>query len=152
MAQIIKINDTRDEALSIFSSGLSEPQLLHYFEPEPGVFFAESPRVISRALDGGYEPMMMICREEELSGETEQVIARCGEMPVYVGSDRVTADVLGFRLIRGAICVMRRRALQQQLRSVGELGVWLCWKTWSTQQMWELFSVRQLPLTWTLFC
>ncbi|HOR21565.1 MAG TPA: RNA methyltransferase, partial [Ruminococcus sp.] len=83
MAQIIKINDTRDEALSIFSSGLSEPQLLHYFEPEPGVFFAESPRVISRALDGGYEPMMMICREEELSGETEQVIARCGEMPVY---------------------------------------------------------------------
>lgn len=111
MAQIIKINDTRDEALSIFSSGLSEPQLLHYFEPEPGVFFAESPRVISRALDGGYEPMMMICREEELSGETEQVIARCGEMPVYVGSDRVTADVLGFRLIRGAICVMRRRTL-----------------------------------------
>ncbi|MBQ8959936.1 MAG: RNA methyltransferase [Ruminococcus sp.] len=111
MADLIRITDTQMTELSIFRSSLSEPAFLHYYEPEPGVFFAESPRVILRALDAGYRPLMMISQEEELGGETGEAIRRCGEIPVYVGSDDITAQVLGFRLIRGAICVMRRRAL-----------------------------------------
>ena len=110
MANIIRITSPGLPELHIFSR-FSEPQLLHYFEPEEGVFLAESPRVIERALNAGYSPLSMIAEPGDIDGQAADVIARCGDIPVYTGTPEVLTEAAGFKLIRGAVCAMRRKAL-----------------------------------------
>jgi tRNA G18 (ribose-2'-O)-methylase SpoU len=96
--------------LQIFAL-LSEPQLLHYFEPEPGLFIAESPKVIERALNAGYEPYALLMEQKNVDGQMKDIIPLCGDVPVYVADyDEITA-VTGFKLIRGALCAFRRKPL-----------------------------------------
>ena len=110
MANIIEITSPDLPELQIFSR-FSEPQLLHYFEPDEGVFLAESPRVIERALDAGYTPMSMLAEPADIKGQAAGVIARCGDIPVYTGEPAVLTEAAGFKLIRGAVCAMRRKPL-----------------------------------------
>ena len=55
MPNIIEITDFSAPELDIYAR-LSESRLYHYHEPDLGLFIAESPKVIMRALDAGFTP------------------------------------------------------------------------------------------------
>lgn len=110
MANIIEITDFTAPELDLYAR-LSEPQLLHYYEPQLGIFLAESPRVIQRALDAGYQPVSLLLERSHVTGDAEQIIARCDDIPVYVADLPVLTQLTGFQLTRGALCAMRRQAL-----------------------------------------
>ncbi|MBR6106876.1 MAG: RNA methyltransferase [Oscillospiraceae bacterium] len=88
-----------------------EPQLYHYYEPEPGLFIAESPNVIARALQAGYEPVSLLIDRKELGAQTEALIAQCGSIPVYLAENAVLNSIRGMNLTRGVLCAMRRKPL-----------------------------------------
>ena len=109
MAEIIEFTDINAPELAMYRP-MREGQLLHFYEPEAGVFLAESPKVIERALRGGYEPLSILCERRDITGEAADVIARAG-VSVYTADSDLITELTGFRLIRGAICAMRRRPL-----------------------------------------
>lgn len=110
MTDYIKITDFMSEGPGIYAEN-SEVQLLRYFEPEPGIFIAESPKVIERALHAGYRPLSFLLEEGMQDDETERIFSRCGGVPVYI-ADRMTLSRLrGAALTRGMLCAMRRRVL-----------------------------------------
>ena len=109
MSNIIEINNNSTDVLQIFAL-LSEPQLLHYFEPNLGLFVAESPKVIERALNAGYEPYALLMERRDIDGQMKELLPRCGEAPVYIADLDDITEVTGFKLIRGALCAFRRKA------------------------------------------
>jgi len=92
-----------------FFSDLNESQLLHYFEPEPGVFIAESPKVIERAFDKGYEPLALLAEEGHVKDEIMPLIDRMPQIPVYYKSKENMEQIKGYNLTRGALCAFRRK-------------------------------------------
>ncbi|MBR5510455.1 MAG: RNA methyltransferase [Lachnospiraceae bacterium] len=110
MPNIIEITDFSSPELDIYAR-LSEGQLLNRHEPEKGLFIAESPKVIERALNAGYEPVSLLLETKHIEGEARETISRCGDIPVYTASLDVLTKLTGFQLTRGALCAMRRRAL-----------------------------------------
>lgn len=110
MPNIIEITDLSAPELDIYAR-LSEPQLLHYYEPDCGLFIAESPKVIDRALDAGYVPVSLLLEQSHIAGQAKEIIARCGDIPVYTAAFDVLTRLTGFPLTRGVLCAMRRRHL-----------------------------------------
>lgn len=108
MARIVAIQDFHTPELDIYAR-LSEGQLAHYYEPEDGLFIAESPVVISRALDAGYRPHSLLMEEKLAAGRGQELIARCGESPVYTAELTVLEQITGYALTRGMLCAMHRR-------------------------------------------
>ena len=113
---IIHITDFNDPALDIYAR-LTEAQLLNRFEPAKGMFIAESPKVIERALDAGCVPVSILVEESHIHGEAQQAIERCGDIPVFTAHFDVLTQLTGFKLTRGMLCAMRR----PPLRSVEEV-------------------------------
>lgn len=109
MPDIKKLTDISVPELEIYAR-LNEAQLLHYFEPEQGIFIAESPKVIERALNAGYKPISMLMEQRHIEGEAKEIIARC-DVPVYTADEEILTQITGFRLTRGALCAMRRNSL-----------------------------------------
>ena len=107
---IIPITDFSAPELDIYAR-LNETQLFRYYEPEPGLFIAESPKVIERALNAGYEPVSFLVEKKHIEGEAKDVLARCSGIPVYTAESDILTQLTGFQLTRGALCAMRRRAL-----------------------------------------
>ena len=107
MIQRIELSDLADPALEVYR--LPEVQLRRYFEPAEGLFIAESPKVIGRALDAGYEPVSMLIGRED--AETAALLQRCEGIPVYTAAESVLTQLTGYHLTRGALCAMRRRPL-----------------------------------------
>lgn len=116
MANIIEITDFSAPELDIYAR-LNEAQLLHYYEPHGGLFIAESPLVIGRALDAGYEPVSLLLEKKHVDHQAKDLIERCGNIPVYVSELDVLTKLTGFQLTRGALCAMKRK----ELPSVREL-------------------------------
>lgn len=110
MPNIITITDFDAPELDVYAR-LTEVQLLNREKPEQGLFIAESPKVIERALDAGYEPVSILVEEKHIEGQAKDVIARCGEIPVYTAPFDVLTRLTGFQLTRGMLCAMRRPAL-----------------------------------------
>jgi len=110
MAKIIKINDFNAPELDIYAR-LKENQLQHYFEPAPGLFIAESPNVIERALNSGCKPHSILVEQSQIEKEAKHIIARCGDVPVYTASFDVLTKLTGFQLTRGLLCAMYRPTL-----------------------------------------
>lgn len=108
MANIIEINDFNVPELDIYAR-LTEGQLKNRSEPEKGMFIAESPVVIERALDGGYIPVSLLMEHKHVDGQAAHVIERCGDIPVYTSTLDVLTQLTGFQLTRGVLCAMRRR-------------------------------------------
>ena len=108
MLNIIEINDFSAPALDIYAR-LNENQLVHYFEPELGLFIAESPNVIERALKAGYEPISFLMERKNIEKEMKQILDRCDHVPVYTADLEVLTKLTGFHLTRGALCAMKRR-------------------------------------------
>ncbi len=110
MANIIEITDFNAYELDVYAR-LSEVQLLHYFEPETGIFLAESPKVIERALDAGFRPISMLLEPKHITGEARHIIERCGDIPVYTADLSILTQLIGFQLTRGVLCAMHRQEL-----------------------------------------
>lgn len=110
MPNIIEITDLQSRELDIYAR-LSEPQLLHYYEPDGGLFIAESPTVIGLALDKGYKPVSMLMERRHINGEAKQLIERCRDIPVFTADDELLTKLTGFHLTRGALCAIKRAPL-----------------------------------------
>ena len=110
MSHIIEITNFDAPELDVYAR-LSEGQLLNRHEPEKGLFIAESPKVIERALDGGYEPVSLLLERKHITGEAKEIVARCEDIPVYTADFDVLTKLTGFALTRGALCAMRRKPL-----------------------------------------
>ena len=110
MNNIIEINDFNAPELDIYAR-TSEVQLRRYNEPAPGFFIAESPKVIERACNAGYEPVSFLVEHKDLEGEAKELLERFPEIPVYTAEYETLVKMTGYALARGMLCVMRRRAL-----------------------------------------
>ena len=112
MANIIEIHDLSYPGADAYAR-LTEAQLRNRLEPEKGVFIAESPKVIERALDAGYIPVSMLMERKHIDGQAAEIIARCGDIPIYTADREVLADLTGFTLTRGILCAMRRPVMPE---------------------------------------
>ena len=104
---IIEITSLHHPGAEIFST-LTEAQLRKEYEPEEGIFIAESPKVINVALNAGYKPVALMCEKRHIDGDAADIIARCGDIPVYTGSRELLAGLTGYTLTRGVLCAMQR--------------------------------------------
>ena len=110
MPNIIEITDFNAPELDIYTR-LKENQLQHYFEPAPGLFIAESPNVIERALNSGCKPYSILVEHSRIANEAKDIISRCDDIPVYTAPFEVLTKLTGFQLTRGLLCAMYRPAL-----------------------------------------
>mgnify|MGYP004462091941 FL=1 len=107
---IVEIKDLDIPELDIYAR-MSENQLAHIYEPDKGLFIAESPNVIERALAAGYEPVSILIEKKQLDMRLDGIMAACGEIPVYTAEYNVLTKLTGFALTRGLLSAMRRRDL-----------------------------------------
>ena len=110
MSNIIRITDFLSPGLDIYAR-LTEVQLLNRREPEKGIFIAESPKVIERALNAGCVPISFLMEERHVENQAKELIARCGDIPVYTATLEVLTQLTGFKLTRGMLCAMYRPKL-----------------------------------------
>ena len=80
MPNVIEITDFSAPELDVYAR-LTEAQLLNRFEPAKGMFIAESPKVIHRALDSGCVPVSLLMERKDIEGSAAEIIARCPEIP-----------------------------------------------------------------------
>ncbi len=108
MPEIIELTDLDErEELQLYTS-LNEAQLLHYYEPNGGIFIAESPKVIERALDAGCQPVSFLMEKKHVQTQGREILERCPDVPVYVAKPEILAQVTGYQLTRGMLCAMKR--------------------------------------------
>ena len=112
MANIIEITDFTAPELDVYAR-LTEAQLLNREEPTKGLFIAESPKVIERALDAGCEPVSLLMERKHIDAQAKDVIRRCGDIPVYTSDLDILTKLTGFQLTRGVLCAMRRPQLKR---------------------------------------
>lgn len=110
MSNIIEITDFEAPELDVYAR-LSERQLYNHHEPDKGLFIAESPNVVERALDAGCKPVSLLLERKHIEGEARSVIARCGDIPIYTAKLEVLTKLTGFQLTRGMLCAMQRPSL-----------------------------------------
>ena len=109
---LIEITDFHAPELDVYAR-LTEAQLLNRFEPKKGMFIAESPKVILRALDAGCVPVSLLVERNHINEEAQQAIDACGDVPVYTAPLDVLTQLTGFQLTRGMLCAMRRPTLPE---------------------------------------
>ena len=110
MSNIIRITDLNDPQLDLYAR-FSEKQLMHIYEPDRGVFIAESPKVIRRALDAGYEPISFLMEDKHIESQAVKIIEEYEDTPVYTAQFDVLTKLTGFQLTRGMLCAMYRKEL-----------------------------------------
>ena len=110
MGQIIEITDFSAPELDVYAR-LTEAQLLNRFEPAKGMFIAESPKVIDRALNAGCRPVSLLMERKDIDGSAAQIITRCPDIPVFTADRDVLAQLTGYHLTRGVLCAMLRPKL-----------------------------------------
>lgn len=110
MPNIVEISDFSASELDVYAR-LTENQLLCRADPQNALFIAESPKVIERALDAGYEPISLLMERKHIEGQAKEIIERCGNIPVFTSTLDVLTQLTGFPLTRGVLCAMRRKPL-----------------------------------------
>ena len=122
---IIEISSLTYPGVEIFST-LTDAQLRNRLDPGKGVFIAESPKVIKVALNAGYEPLALLCERKHIDGDAADIIARCGDIPLYTGGREMLAALTGYILTRGVLCAMRRpmeRSIEEICREARRIVV-----------------------------
>ena len=109
MPNIIEITDFHAPELDPYAR-LTQNQLRNRLEPEKGIFIAESPKVIDRALDAGYKPVSLLMERKQITGPAAGILSRCRDAPVYTADREMLAELTGFELTRGVLCAFRRPA------------------------------------------
>ena len=110
MPNVIEITDFSAPELDVYAR-LTENQLVSRRDPAQALFIAESPVVIERALEGGCVPVSFLMETRHVEGKGRELIARCGDVPVYAAPEEVLCKLTGFHLTRGMLCAMRRPEL-----------------------------------------
>ena len=110
--EYIEIKHFNAPELDVYAR-LTEAQLLNKDHPEDGLFIAESPKVIGRALEGGYQPVSVLVEKKQMleDAETIEILRKCGNIPVYTAEFEVLTKLTGFKLTRGMLCAMKRKNL-----------------------------------------
>jgi tRNA G18 (ribose-2'-O)-methylase SpoU len=108
--RIIEIQSLTEAGVEVFGT-LTEAQLRNRLEPTKGIFIAESPKVISVALNAGYTPVSLLCERRHIEGDAADIIARCGDIPIYTGERDLLSALTGYTLTRGVLCAMKRPTL-----------------------------------------
>ena len=106
--KLIEICNLESDELKIYKAH-REAELLHINEPDPGIFIAESPNVIMRALSAGYEPVSVLCDRAGLNTDSLRAIEMCKDVPVYSAGKEALAEITGYNLTRGLLCAMKRK-------------------------------------------
>lgn len=106
---IINITDFNAPELDLYAR-LKDVQLFHYYEPEAGVFIAESPAIIERAIDSGCEPESFLCEPKYLDKLSETLFNRKPDVPVFTAPLEVMEQITGFHLTRGVLSILKRPA------------------------------------------
>ena len=123
--ELIEITDFHAPELDVYAR-LTEAQLLNRFEPKKGMFIAESPKVIMRALDAGCKPVSLLVERNHINEEAAEAIRRCGDVPVYTAELSVLTQLTGFQLTRGMLCAMLRpqpRTLEETVGGTKRVAV-----------------------------
>ena len=107
---VIEINDLNVLELIPYVAS-NEIQLKRYFEPELGIFIAESPKVIRIALDTGYEPLSILIERKYINGQANDIVEKCRNIPIYTAENSLITNLTGFKLTQGVLCAMRRKKL-----------------------------------------
>lgn len=110
MSNRIEITDFTAPELDVYAR-IPEVQLLRFYEPKPGLFIAESPKVIQRAANAGYQPISFLVQYKDLEKEGKELLQRFPGIPVYTADYEVLVKLTGFALTRGMLCAMTRRDL-----------------------------------------
>ncbi|WP_105036761.1 TrmH family RNA methyltransferase [Cryobacterium aureum] len=108
--QITRITDLSSPGLADYSR-LTDVALRRVLEPAGGLYIAESPKVIARALNAGHQPRSLLIQEQWMP-DAERLLADWPDVPVYVGEASVLEQLTGYNLHRGALAAMHRPALQ----------------------------------------
>ena len=114
MPVIHEITDLTAPELDIYAR-LTQAQLRNRLEPEKGIFIAESPKVIARALDAGYQPLSLLMERRQITGPAQEILTRCGDVPVYTADRELLAPSAALRPARWSRFVLTPAG-------------WLCWK------------------------
>lgn len=125
MPNIIEITDFHAPELDSYAR-LTQNQLRNRLEPEKGIFIAESPKVIDRALDAGYKPVSLLMERKQITGPAAGILSRCGDAPVYTADREMLAELTGFELTRGVLCAFRRpapRPVEELCKNVRRVAV-----------------------------
>lgn len=117
MSNIIELSDFSDPRLDVYAR-LTEAQLLNRFEPAKGMFIAESPKVIDRALNAGCKPVSLLMERKDIDGSAKEIIERCGDIPVFTADRDVLCQLTGYQLTRGVLCAMLRPKLPSVEKAV----------------------------------
>ena len=123
--QIIEITDLSIPELAPYTK-LTESQLRNKLEPEKGIFIAESPKVIARALDAGYTPLSLLMERKQITGPAAEILTRCGDAPIYTADRELLAALTGYELTRGVLCAFQRpkpRTVEELCRNVRRVAV-----------------------------
>ena len=105
---ITEIQSLQQPGIEVFGT-LTEAQLRNKLDAERGLFIAESPKVIRVALQAGYQPQALLCERKHITGDAADIIAACGDIPIYTGERQLLAQLTGYTLTRGVLCAMRRK-------------------------------------------
>ena len=151
MARIIEITDFHIPQLDIYAR-LSEVQLLRFYEPDRGIFIAESPKVIARALDAGCEALSCLVERKHIDGEAREILSRIGDVPVYTADHTVLTQLTGFALTRGMLCANVDRFCPPSRPSAPMLIGSPFWKMWSIPPTWGPSSALPPLWAWTPSC
>lgn len=127
MPNIVEITDLSAPELAVYAR-LTQAQLRNRLEPEKGIFIAESPKVIARALDAGYTPLSLLMERKQITGPAADLLTRCGDAPVYTADRETLASLTGFELTRGVLCAMHRPLLPWWRKFAAMPAGWPCWK------------------------
>lgn len=122
---IIQVTDLNQAGPDIFAN-LTERELRNAYEKQGGFFIAESPKVIERALDAGYEPISMLMEEKHITGDAAFLIQRCPNLPVYTAPRSVLEQLTGYKLTRGVLCALKRKepdSLEQAVAGARRVAV-----------------------------
>ena len=122
---ITEITSLQHPGVEIFST-LTEAQLRKEYEPGQGIFIAESPKVINVALNADYKPVALMCERRHIEGDASDIIARCGDIPIYTGERELLAQLTGYTLTRGVLCAMERpkeKSIEQVCRNANRVVV-----------------------------
>ena len=125
MPNIVEITDLSSPELDVYAR-LTQAQLRNRLEPEKGIFIAESPKVIARALDAGYTPLSLLMERKQITGPAADILTRCGDAPVYTADRETLASLTGFELTRGVLCAFRRplpRSVEEVCRNARRVAV-----------------------------
>lgn len=107
---IIEITDFNAPELDIYAR-LTEAQLLNRDRPEEGLFIAESPKVIERALNAGYKPVSFLIEDKHIDTEAKPILERHPDVPAYTAGFDVLTQLTGYKLTRGMLCAMHRKSI-----------------------------------------